>query len=108
MVECDLGGGRKNSWYLFVWQYDASRIIEHELSLFYNDKDFRHAFNECESPTDQTGFARTQMIHRSSRKGAGQQRKQALFAEMERGGFIRDEFMQTAGYKNAFGDLSTD
>ena len=40
MVQYDLGSGRKNSWYLLVWQGDASRIIEHELFLFYDDKNF--------------------------------------------------------------------
>ena len=40
MVQYDLGSGRKNSWYLLVWPGDASRVIEHELFLFYDDKNF--------------------------------------------------------------------
>ena len=47
MVQCDLGSGRKNSRYLLVWQDDARRIIEYELSLFYDDKDFATPLNEA-------------------------------------------------------------
>ncbi len=99
MVECDLGGGRKNSWYLFVWQDDASRIIEHELSLFYNNKDFAMPRNEALNAHRFIGFRGTQMISIKHRAKALGNSASKLFAEMERGGFIRDEFMQTAGYK---------
>ena len=47
VVECDFGSGLENSWFLFVWQDDARRIIEHDLSLFYyDDKDFAMPRNE--------------------------------------------------------------
>jgi hypothetical protein len=89
----------KNSWYLFVWQDDASRIIEHELSLFYNDKDFAMPRNEALNAHRFIGFCGTQMISIKNRAKALGNSASKLFAEMERGGFIRDEFMQTAGYK---------
>ena len=99
MVECDLGGGRKNSWYLFVWQDDASRIIEHELSLFYNNKDFAMPRNEALNAHRFIGFRGTQMISIKHRAKALGNSASKLFAELERGDFIRDESMPTAGYK---------
>lgn len=38
---------RENFWYLLVWHDDARRIIEHEFSLFYGDKDFATPRNEA-------------------------------------------------------------
>ena len=99
MVQCDLGSGRKNSRYLLVWQDDARRIIEHELSLFCDDKDFATPLNEALNAHRFIGFCGTQMISIKHRAKALGNSASKLFAEMERGGFIRDEFMQTAGYK---------
>ena len=99
MVQCDLGSGRENFWYLAVWQDDASRIIEHELSLFYGDKDFAMPRNEALNAHRFMGIHGTQIVSIKHRAKALGNSASKLFAEMERGGFIRDEFMQTAGYK---------
>ena len=99
MVQCDLGSGRKNSCYLLVWQDDARRIIEYELSLFYDDKDFATPLNEALNAYRFMGIHGTQIVsikHRAKALGNGASK---LFAEMERGGLIRDESMPTAGYK---------
>ena len=99
MVQCDLGSGRKNSWYLFVWQDDMRRIIEHELSLFYDDKDFATPLNEALNAHRFMSTHGTQIVSIKHRAKALGNSASKLFAEMERGGFIRDESMSTAGYK---------
>ena len=99
MVQCDLGSGRKNSWYLFVWQDDMRRIIEHELSLFYDDKDFATPRNEALNAHRFTGFHGTQIVSIKHRAKALGNSASKLFAEMERGNFIRDQPIPTAGYK---------
>jgi hypothetical protein len=81
MVHCDLGGGCKNVWYLVLWYDDASRIIKHELSLLYDDKDFGMPQNEALNAHRFMGTYGTQNVsikHQASRKGVGQQRKQAI------------------------------
>ncbi len=99
VVQCDLGSGRENFWYLAVWQDDASRIIEHELSLFYGDKDFAMPRNEALNAHRFTGLQGTQIISIKHRAKALGNSASKLFAELERGDFIRDEPMPTAGYK---------
>ena len=100
VVEFDLGSGRENSWLFLVWQDDARRIIEHELSLFYyDDKDFAMPRNEALNAHRFIGFRGTQMISIKHRAKALGNSASKLFAELERVGFIRDEPMPTAEYK---------
>ena len=99
VVQCDLGSGRENFWYLAVWQDDASRIIEHELSLFYDDKDFATPRNEALNAHRFRGLHGTQIVSIKHRAKALGNSASKLFAELERGDFIRDEPIPTAGYK---------
>ena len=64
-----------------------------------NDKDFAMPRNEALNAHRFIGFRGTQMISIKHRAKALGNSASKLFAEMERGGFIRDEFMQPAGYK---------
>ena len=99
VVQFDLGSGRENYWYLLVWHDDASRIIEHELSLFYDDKDFATPRNEALNAHRFTGFHGTQIVSIKHRAKALGNSASKLFAELERGGFIRDQLMPTAERK---------
>ena len=100
VVECDLGSGRENSWFLLVWQDDARRIIEHELSLFYYDeKDFAMPWNEALNAHRFMGLFGSQIIAIKHRAKALGNSASKLFAELERGSFIRDQLMPTAERK---------
>ena len=79
---------------------DARRIIEHELSLFYyDDKDFAMPRNKALNVHRFMGVHETQIVSIKHRAEALGNSASKLFAELERGGFIRDETVPTAGYK---------
>jgi hypothetical protein len=109
VVEFDLGSGLENSWFLLVWQDDARRIIEHEPPLFYcDDKDFAMPRNAALNAHRFMGIRGTQIVSIKHRAKALGNSASELFAELERGEFIRDQLMPTAEHKNAVRNLSTD
>ena len=98
MVEFDLGGGRENLWNCLFGKV-MRRIIEHELSLFYRDRDFAMPRNEALNALRFMGLLGTQNVSIKHRAKALGNSASKLFAELERGDFIRNHPMPTAGYK---------
>ena len=69
------------------------------MPLFYGEKDFAMPRNEALNAHRFTGLHGTQIVSIKHRATALGNSASKLFAELERGNFIRDEPMPTAGYK---------
>lgn len=97
-VTCPRKGGLVDHWQLLIHEDSSGRIIEFELALFYADEASSGPRNEALKGERFNGINQSQLPTIRNRSGSLNNKASLLFAEMEDGGFLREEI---AGPKDA-------